>query len=64
MTPDVVVLAYTAPYYLDATEISKLTAYYVFYGKTQPFIEASVRTLFGEVQPPGPLAGQHRGHQL
>ncbi|MBL7201073.1 MAG: hypothetical protein ISS56_13115 [Anaerolineae bacterium] len=50
---NVVVLAYTAPYYLDATEISKLTAYYVLYSKTQPFIEASVRTLFGEIRPPG-----------
>ena len=49
----VVVLAYTAPYYLDTTEISKLTAYYVFYSKTQPFIETSVRVLFGEVRPQG-----------
>jgi beta-N-acetylhexosaminidase len=49
----VVVLAYTAPYYLDATEISKLTAYYVFYSKVQPFVETSVRTLFGEVRPQG-----------
>jgi beta-N-acetylhexosaminidase len=50
---NVVVLAYTAPYYLDGTEISKLTAYYVFYSKTEPFIEASARTLFGEVTPQG-----------
>jgi beta-N-acetylhexosaminidase len=50
---NVIVLAYTAPYYLDATEISKLTAYYVFYSKTEPFIEASARTLFGEVTPQG-----------
>jgi beta-N-acetylhexosaminidase len=49
----VAVLAYTAPYYLDTTEISKLTAYYVFYSKVQPFIETSVRTLFGEVRPQG-----------
>jgi beta-N-acetylhexosaminidase len=49
----VVVLAYTAPYYLDATEISKLTAYSVFYSVVQPSIEASVRTLFGEVRPQG-----------
>jgi beta-N-acetylhexosaminidase len=49
----VVVLAYTAPYYLDATEISKLTAYSVFYSVAQPSIEASVRTLFGEVRPQG-----------
>ena len=50
---NVIVLAYTAPYYLDATEISKLTAYYVFYGKTPPYVETSVRTLFGEVRPQG-----------
>ncbi|MBN1642507.1 MAG: hypothetical protein JXA09_14825 [Anaerolineae bacterium] len=50
---NVIVLAYTAPYYLDATEISKLAAYYVFYGKTAPCIEASVRTLFGEIRPEG-----------
>ena len=50
---NVVVLSYSAPYYLDVTEISKLTAYYVLYSKTQPFIEASVRTLFGEVRPQG-----------
>jgi beta-N-acetylhexosaminidase len=48
-----VLLAYTAPYYLDTTEISKLTAYYVFYGKTAPFIETSVRVMFGEVRPEG-----------
>jgi beta-N-acetylhexosaminidase len=50
---NVVVLAYTAPYYLDATEISKLTAYYVFYSKTGPFIQASARALFGEIRPQG-----------
>lgn len=50
---NVVVLAYTVPYYLDATEISKLTAYYVFYSKVWPFIEISARMLFGEVRPQG-----------
>lgn len=50
---NVVVLAYTAPYYLDTTEISKLAAYYVFYSKVEPFIETSVRVLFGEVRPQG-----------
>jgi beta-N-acetylhexosaminidase len=49
----VVVLAYTAPYYLDSTEISKLTGYYVFYSKTEPFIETSVRALFSEIRPEG-----------
>lgn len=49
----VVAVAYGPPYYLDATEISKLTAYYAAYGKTQPFIEASMRALFQEFQPSG-----------
>jgi len=49
----VVALAYTAPYYLDATEISKLTAYYVLYSRTEPFVQASARLLFGEVTPRG-----------
>ena len=49
----VVALAYSAPYYLDTTEISKLTAYYGVYSKVQPFIEASVRALFRELPPQG-----------
>jgi beta-N-acetylhexosaminidase len=44
----VVVLAYNSPYYLDTTEISKLDAYYGVYSRVEPFIEASVRALFGE----------------
>lgn len=48
-----IVLAYDAPYYLDATEISKLSAYYVAYSRIEPFIEASIRTLFGEFAPKG-----------
>ena len=49
----VVMLAYNAPYYLDSTEISKLTAYYGIYSKVTPFIEASVRALFQEFMPMG-----------
>ncbi|MGA9351787.1 MAG: glycoside hydrolase family 3 N-terminal domain-containing protein [Anaerolineae bacterium] len=49
----VVVLAYNAPYYLDSTEISKLTAYYGIYSKVEPFVEASVRALFQEFMPLG-----------
>jgi beta-N-acetylhexosaminidase len=50
---DLIVLAYDAPYYLDATEINKLSAYYVAYSRIEPFIEASVRALFGEFAPTG-----------
>ncbi|HEY68650.1 MAG TPA: hypothetical protein G4N97_10335 [Thermoflexia bacterium] len=51
--PRLVVLAYDAPYYLDATEISKLRAYYVAYSRVELFIESSVRALFGEFAPVG-----------
>jgi beta-N-acetylhexosaminidase len=51
--PELVVLAYDAPYYLDATEIGKLSAYYAAYSRVEPFIETSVRMLFGEFAPAG-----------
>jgi beta-N-acetylhexosaminidase len=48
-----VVLAFNAPYYLDTTEISKLSLYLGGYSKVDPFIETAVRTLFGEHIPRG-----------
>jgi beta-N-acetylhexosaminidase len=48
-----VVMAFSAPYYLDTTEISKLTAYFGVYGKTAPFLETAVRALFREFSPVG-----------
>jgi beta-N-acetylhexosaminidase len=48
-----VVLAFSAPYYLDTTEISKLSVYLGAYGKTEPFVKATVRALFGELRPRG-----------
>ncbi len=48
-----VVLAFNAPYYLDTTQISKLTLYLAAYSKTPPSIEAVVRALFGEFVPRG-----------
>jgi len=51
--PYLVVLGYDAPYYLDATEIDKLDAYYVTYTRIEPFIETSLRALFGEFVPGG-----------
>lgn len=47
----IIVMAYGAPYYLDATEISKLTAYYAIFSKIPASIEASVRALFQEFTP-------------
>lgn len=51
----VIVFAFNAPYYLDATEISKLTAYYCLYSKTGPFIDVAARLLFRELTPVGVL---------
>jgi beta-N-acetylhexosaminidase len=52
-SPNLIVLAYEAPYYLDATEINKLSAYYVAYSHVDPFVEMSVRAMFGEFVPTG-----------
>lgn len=49
----VVVFAFNAPYYLDATDISKLTAYYGLYSKVAPFIDVAARILFQEIPPQG-----------
>ncbi len=49
----IIVLAFNAPYYLDTTEISKLTAYYGVYSKIEPFIEASAKALFQQLNPAG-----------
>lgn len=43
-----VALAFGAPYYLDTTEIAKLTAYYAVYADSQPFVSVAARALFGD----------------
>ncbi len=48
-----ILFALTAPYYLDATNISKLTAYYCLYSKGPQFIEAAAYLLFGELRASG-----------
>ena len=49
----VIVFAYNAPYFLDTTEITQLTAYYGVYSTVESFIDSSVRALFQEL----PLSG-------
>jgi beta-N-acetylhexosaminidase len=51
----IVVFAFNAPYFLDATDISKLTAYYCLYSKSEPFVEVAARLLFRELSPAGSL---------
>lgn len=48
-----VVFAFGAPYYLDATEVSKVTAYYGFYSPNPTFVDAAARLLFQAYSPPG-----------
>lgn len=53
---NLMVFAFDAPYYLDATEISKLGAYYGLYSKISQFLDVAARLLFGEIPaPPGDL---------
>ena len=48
-----IVFAFTAPYYLDATNISKLSAYYSLYDKTPQFVDVAAYLLFRELRPHG-----------
>ena len=56
-----VVFALNAPYFLDATEMSRLTTYFGAYSKTQPLLESAVRGLFRAFTttgaPPVPVPG-------
>ena len=50
---NLVLFAFDAPYFLDETEISQLTAYYGFYSKGQDYQEAAARLLFQQFEPAG-----------
>jgi beta-N-acetylhexosaminidase len=50
-----VAFAFNAPYFLDATEVSKLSAYYGIYSKLPSFSEIAARILFQETVPTGAL---------
>src|SRR5690606_5933594 len=49
----VIVFAFNAPYFLDTTEVSKLTAYFALYSKAPAFVDTAARALFQEI----PLRG-------
>lgn len=63
---NLIVFALNAPYYLDATEISKLTMYYGLYSRSDKFIEVAARLLFKELQPAGymPVSVSGVGYDL
>jgi beta-N-acetylhexosaminidase len=50
---NVILFSFTAPYYFDATDISKLTAYYALYSQQPAFVEVAARLLFQQNDLPG-----------
>jgi beta-N-acetylhexosaminidase len=50
-----IVFAFSEPYFLDATNISKLTAFYGLYDVSAPFIDVAAYLLFRELPPTGSL---------
>ena len=51
----VIVFSLDSPVYLDATNISKITAYYSLYSKLPGFIDVAARVLMQEITPQGAL---------
>ena len=49
----VVLFSFGAPYYFDATDLSKLTAYFGLYSKQLPFVDVAARLLYQELTPTG-----------
>lgn len=51
----IILFIFSAPYYLDATDISRLTAYYAMYSSQPQFVDVAARLLFREIAPVGAL---------
>jgi len=62
----IVLFSFTAPYYFDATDISKLTAYYNLYSKQSAFVDVAARLLYQELTPAGfsPVSIPGTGYDL
>lgn len=62
----VIVFAMNAPYYLDATDITKITAYYALYSKEEGISDIAARLLFQEINAPGsaPVTIEGVGYDL
>jgi len=63
---NVILFSFTAPYYLDPTDISKLTAFYALYSKQPAFVEVAARLLFQQVtlQGASPVSVPAAGYDL
>jgi beta-N-acetylhexosaminidase len=62
----IVLFSFGASYYLDATDISKLTAYFGLYCDQAPFVEVAARLLYQELTPQGasPVSIPSLGYDL
>ncbi len=62
----VIAFAFDAPYYLDATEVAQLTAYYALYNHSSNAVEVAARILFQEIAPAGasPVSVEAVGYKL
>ncbi|MEX1071836.1 MAG: hypothetical protein WEC37_04335, partial [Anaerolineales bacterium] len=62
----VLVFALNAPYYLDATDITKVTAYFGLYSKNVEIADIAARLLFREIGAPGasPVSVEGAGYSV
>jgi len=62
----IIVFSYSAPYYLDATDLSKLTAFYTLYSDSPVFVDVAAQLLFRELTPLGdaPVSVQSINYNL
>jgi beta-N-acetylhexosaminidase len=62
----IVLFSFTAPYYLDATDISKVSVYYGLYSSQPAFIDVAARLLYQELTPLGfsPVSIPGTGYDL
>jgi beta-N-acetylhexosaminidase len=62
----IIVFAFNAPYYLDTTDLSKLTAFYALYSRAPGFVTVAARLLFRTITPHGapPVSVPSIGYKL
>jgi beta-N-acetylhexosaminidase len=62
----IVVFAFDAPYFLNTTELSKITAYYALFSHTPAFVNVAARLLFRDLTPHGylPISVKSAGYNL
>lgn len=62
----IVVFSIGAPYYLDSTDVSKLSAYYALYSKMPQITDIAARLLFHDIRPNGalPVSAPSLGYDL